>query len=279
MGYRIISDTSCDSNDELEKELRLLLVPFKISIEGKEFIDDDSLNLKDYIDEMIKSKEPIKTSCPSPFDYMEKLEQCEEEEIFIVTISSKLSGSYNSAIIARDEFLKEHPDKKVYVVDSKSASAGQLSVVLKIDELLKENISFDEKVSKIEQMVEKNITFFILESFDNLMKNGRIKKTAGLIATALNIRPIMKGENGEIGIHEISRGFKKSLLKLSKEIGNFADGLEGKILVISHVDGLEKAEFLAEKAKELYKFKDILIVHTKGLATGYADNGGIVVGI
>lgn len=279
MDYRIIADTSCDISEELEKKLRVLLVSFKIDIEDVEYVDDENLNLNEFKEAMKQTKKPVRTSCPSPYDYLEKLNQCEEDKILIVTISEILSGSNNAAVIAREEFLKEHPEKQVYIINSKSASAGQLSLLLKIDKIMKENLRFDEQIEKIENAVEDNHTFFILENLDNLIKNGRIKKTTGLIATALNIRPIMKAtREGEITIHEINRGFKKSLLKLAKEIGNIAENLEERILVISHADGLEKAQLLAEKAKELYKFKDILIVHTKGLATGYADIGGIVVG-
>lgn len=279
MNYRIISDTSCDINEELEKELRVLLVPFKIDIEGVENVDDKNLDINDFIEQMRKTQNPIKSACPSPFDYLEKLEECEENTLLIVTISSKLSGSHNSAMIAKTEFEKEHPNKKVYIIDSKSASAGQLSVLLQAHKIMEQDKSIEDKISEIENAVDRNHTFFILESLDNLVKNGRIKKTAGLIANALNIRPTMTSINGEIEIHEINRGFKKSLMKLAKELGTIVDDIEERILVISHVDALEKAQLLAEKAREVCKFKDVLIVHTKGLATGYADIGGIVVGV
>ncbi|WP_455257086.1 DegV family protein [Peptoniphilus asaccharolyticus] len=279
MSYRIVADTSCDISPELEEKLRVLLVSFKIAIEGVEYVDDENLDLNVFMEAMKASKNPIRTSCPSPYDYIEKLNECEEDRIIIVTISELLSGSNNAAVIAREEYLREHPDKQVYIVNSKTASAGQLSLILKIDEIMKEEISFEAQIEKIEEAVGNNETFFILENLDNLIKNGRIKKATGLIATALNIRPIMKADkNGDIEIHEINRGFKKSLLKLAKELGSLADNLEERILVISHAEGLEKAQMLADKVKELHNFKDILIVHTKGLATGYADMGGIIVG-
>lgn len=278
MSYKIISDTSCDCTQQLEKEWNLSLVPFKIRIEDEDFIDDDNLNLEDFINKMMKSKHPVKTSCPSPFDYMSELEKAEEDNIFIVTISSSLSGSYNAACVARDEFIKNNPKKNVYVVNSKSASAGQTSVVRYINELIKEDSSFEEKVKSINNFVDKNNTYFILESLENLIKNGRIKKSAGLIANVLKIRPIMRGVNGEIELYEMNRGFRKSLSKLADALGSICDSIEERTLIISHVNSLDKAKFFEKKVKELYKFKDIIIVHTKGLASAYADNGGIVIG-
>lgn len=279
MDYRIVSDSSCDLTKELENEMRVLLVPFKISIDEKEYIDEDGINLEEFMLDMENSPNPIVTSCPSPYDYLEKLNMCEEDNIVILTISAKLSGSNNAAQIAKAEYEKEHPNKKVAVIDSKSASAGQVSLLLKIDNIMKKDLSFEEKITQIEKAADENITFFILEQFDNLIKNGRMKKATGIIANALKIRPIMKSDDGEIIIHEINRGFKKSLLKLAQEVGNFADNIEETILVISHADAMEKAMLFSEKVKELYKFKDILIVGTKGLATGYAERGGIVVGL
>lgn len=279
MDYRIVSDSSCDLTKELENEMRVLLVPFKISIDEKEYIDEDGINLEEFMLDMENSPNPIVTSCPSPYDYLEKLNMCEEDNIVILTISAKLSGSNNAAQIAKAEYEKEYPNKKVAVIDSKSASAGQVSLLLKINNIMKKDLSFEDKITQIEKAADENNTFFILEQFDNLIKNGRMKKATGIIANALKIRPIMKSDDGEIIIHEINRGFKKSLLKLAQEVGNFADNIEETILVISHADAMEKAMLFSEKVKELYKFKDILIVGTKGLATGYAERGGIVVGL
>ncbi|WP_036729631.1 DegV family protein [Peptoniphilus mikwangii] len=279
MDYRIVVDTGCDITEEMEREMNILSVPFKITVDDVEFVDDENINLDEFLDSMIKSNNPIRTSCPSPYDYLEKLNKCEEKNIFVVTISSKVSGSYNSAVIAKNDYVSEHPDKNVFIVDSKSASAGQTSVVLKLWEIINEASSFEEKTKKITTEVDNNKTFFILESLDNLIKNGRIKKTAGLIANILNIRPIMTTDDGDICLFEMNRGFKKSLSKLANAIGNVASNLEEKVLVISHVDALEKAKDLEKKVRELYKIKDVIIIHTRGLSSGYADNGGIVIGL
>ena len=275
--FKIISDSSCDLTKEEINDLGVSYVPFKITIDGKEFIDDYDFNLTDFLTDMENTKNPITTSCPSPFDYMEEIEKNKDRDIYLVTISSKLSGSFNAAQVAAKGAKEKYPDINIGLIDSKSASAGQTRVVLKLLEYLKENNSFEETMDKITKYIDEQITMFVLESMQNLIKNGRIKKSAGLIANVLNIRPIMRSNDGEIELYEMNRGMKKSLDKLMIAIGKLSKNTENGVLSISHVNAKERAESFAQKAKELYNFKDIVVRQTNGLSAGYADVGGIVI--
>lgn len=275
--FKIISDSSCDLTKEEINDLDVSYVPFKITIDGKEFIDDYDFNLNDFLTDMENTKKPITTSCPSPFDYMEEIEKNKDRDIYLVTISSKLSGSFNAAQVAAKGAKEKYPDINIGLIDSKSASAGQTRVVLKLLEYLKENNSFEETMDKITKYIDSQITMFVLESMQNLIKNGRIKKSAGLIANVLNIRPIMMSKDGEIELYEMNRGMKKSLDKLMLAIGKLNKNTENGVLSISHVNAKERAESFAQKAKELYNFKDIVVRQTNGLSAGYADIGGIVI--
>lgn len=275
--FKIISDSSCDLTKEEINDLDVSYVPFKITIDGKEFIDDYDFNLNDFLTDMENTKNPITTSCPSPFDYMEEIEKNKDRDIYLVTISSKLSGSFNAAQVAAKGAKEKYPDINIGLIDSKSASAGQTRVVLKLLEYLKENNSFEETMDKITKYIDSQITMFVLESMQNLIKNGRIKKSAGLIANVLNIRPIMMSNDGEIELYEMNRGMKKSLDKLMIAIGKLNKNKENGVLSISHVNAKERAESFAQKAKELYNFKDIVVRQTNGLSAGYADIGGIVI--
>jgi DegV family protein with EDD domain len=278
MDYKIISDTSCDLTEQMRDEYRVSYVPFKITVEDKEFIDNDDIDIQELLLDMGRSETGVRTACPAPYDYLQELEKVDEDNVFILTISKKLSASYNSAVIAAKEYKQKNPKKNVYVVDSQSASAGQTSVFFKMIGILENEDNFDLAVEKIEDAVKDNFTFFVLESLDNLIKNGRIGKVSGLLANVLNVRPIMKGKEGEITLYEMNRGFKRALSKLAEALGKVCDDLEDRVLFISHVDGLEKADQFKKKVKELYNFKDIVIIKTKGLSTCYADNGGIVIG-
>lgn len=275
MDYKIVADSSCDLNEELQKKLNISLIPFNISVDDEEFIDNENLDTKELIKAMKNSPNPVKTSCPSPGDFLGKFKQA--KDIFAITISANLSGTYNSAKLARQMALDEDPDKFIHVFDSKSASIGETLVALKIDELVKEKLSNLEIVETVENYISEMKTFFILESLDNLIKNGRISKTKGLIASVLNFKPIMgSDEDGNIRLVENHRGTKKSFNRLVEIIGETRDDFADKVLAISHANALDKALDLKEKIEKLYNFKEILIVETKGLSTAYAYDGGVI---
>ena len=275
MDYKIVADSSCDLNKELEEKLDVKLVPFKIDIDENSFIDNKDLDLLDFKKTMKASPNPIRTSCPSPGDFAEEYKKA--ENIFVVTISSQLSATYNSAILAKDMILEEFPDKFVHVFDSKSASIGETLTALKIDELIKEKLSNLEIVEKVEAYIEEMTTYFISESLDNLIKNGRISKTKGLIANILNLKPLMGANNeGEIVLVENHRGSKKAFKRLVEIIGESKVNFEDRILAISHADALDRANQLKEEIQEKYNFKDVIIVETKGLSTAYVNHQGII---
>lgn len=275
--YKIISDSSCDLNKDEIKNMNVSYVPFKITIDGKEYVDDNNFNLSEFLNHMKNSPNPIKTSCPAPFEYMQEIERNKDKDIYLVTISSKLSGSFNAAQVAAEEAREKYPEIKIGLIDSKSASAGQTRTVLKLLDYLKEDSTFEETMDKIKEFIDSQITMFVLESLQNLIKNGRIKKSAGLIANVLNIRPIMESNDGEIELYEMNRGMKKSLERLALAVGKEKKDNSNNIICISHVDAKERADNLAQRFRELYKPKDIIVRQTNGLSAGYADIGGIVI--
>lgn len=277
MKYKIIADSSCDLNEELKKKLKISLVPFKIDVDNKKFVDDESLDTMELIDAMKKSPNPVRTSCPSPGDFVEEYKSADADNIFVVTISGNLSGTYNSAILAQNMLKEEEPNKFVHVFDSKSASVGETLVAIKIQELIEEKVGNLEIIEKVGKYIKEMKTYFVLESLDNLIKNGRISKTKGLIANVLNLKPIMGSDgDGNITLVENVRGSKKAFKRLVELIGETGEKLEEKILAISHANALERAEELKKEIQQRYKFKDIILVKQAGLSTAYANEGGII---
>ncbi|WFA10290.1 DegV family protein [Tissierella sp. Yu-01] len=275
MLYKIVADSSCDLNEDLVKKVDISLVPFKIDVDDHSFIDDESIDVPKLIKEMNSSPNPIKTSCPSPGDFAAEYE--DGENVFVVTISEQLSGTYNSAILAKDMAIEKSPNKFIHVFNSKSASVGETLTALKIKECIDNKLSNSQIVEKVEKFIEDMKTYFISENLDNLIKNGRISKTKGLIINALNIVPVMRAtENGNIDLVDKARGSKKAFKKLVDIIGESGVNFEERILAISHANALQKALDLKEDLKK-YNFKDIIIVQTKGLSTGYVNDGGIIV--
>lgn len=275
MNYKIVADSSCDLNEELKESLNISLVPFKIDVDDKKFIDDEGMDTMELIDAMKNSPNPVRTSCPSPGDFVSEYKK--SDNIFAVTISAQLSGTYNSAVLAKDMIREEEPEKFVHVFDSKSASIGETLIAMKIQELIEKKLNNLEIVEKVESYINGMKTFFILESLDNLIKNGRISRTKGLIANVLNLKPIMGStDNGEIKLVENVRGTKKAFKRLVEIIGETGEKFEEKILAISHVNAFERAEELKREIQSRYNFKDIVLVKTAGLSTAYANDGGII---
>jgi len=276
MNLKVIADSSNDMNENIEKKFPIEIIPFKLYIDDVEYVDDKKLDVYKFIDKMVKSPNIPRSACPSPDDFMKAFDN--NVDNFVVTISSKLSGTYNSAVLAKNMFLEDKFKKFIYIFDSKSASIAETLISMKIFELKEKNISNDNIIEKVEKYIDDMKTFFISESLDNLMKNGRISKFAGTVASVLKIKPIMTtNKDGEIILFEKSRGSKRALKRLSDIIVEKAGDTTNKILAISHVNNEKSALWLKEEVSKKSNFKDIIIVQTKGLSSLYCDNKGIIV--
>ena len=276
---KIITDSGCDFSADMKqkKGINIERVPLSLQIENKNFIDDDDLNLDDFIEEMSNSKATPKTAAPSPQLYMDKF--AGDDSVFAITISSKLSASYQNAVIAMDMFLnlEENKNKFIHVFDSLSASIGQTMIAMKINEFINNNFKENEIVEKINNFIGGMKTFILLEKYDNLVKNGRINPYIAKIASMLSIKPICHGVNGEMALLDKARGTQKAMIKLAEIIA--ADNLDfkSKILGISYVKCLDKAISLKDEILKRAPFKDVILTSAGGLVTTYADMGGMVI--
>lgn len=278
MNIGIIGDSCCDLSSEMQSKLQADLIPLKITVGGKVFVDDKNIDLAQLRAAIHESKTAATTACPSPEDYadaMRKYNSC-----MVITISSKLSGSYNSAMVAKGLVEEENPSKKIHVCDSKSASSGEVQIALLIRELDEQGLTFDEVVTRVEENIANTRTLFVLEDLSTLMKNGRLNKVVGTVATLLSLRPIM-GENGsgEISMIDKVRGTQKALGRLTELIGEYTAGCAAKSvrLVLSHCNAQERGESLSDMImRQCPAISEVLLVATKGLATVYANEGGVI---
>lgn len=275
MAVKIVADSSCDLNEELKAELKVDIAPLILQLADKSFVDDESLDVRQYIKEMSSCEIAPKTACPSPDDYMRRYEG--PESTFVVTLSSFLSGSYNSAVLAKNMFLEEVGSKFIHVFDSLSASCGETLITLKINDLGKLNFSDAEIVEKVTKYIKEMKTYFVLESLEHLAKAGRLNPIVAKVASMLSIKPIMAGDEGKIKLVEKVRGYKKALNRLAEIIGEEGKNLEDKVLGIAHCNCLDRALQFKETVMQKYNFKDIIIVETRGLSSTYADDGGIII--
>lgn len=276
MSIKIVADSSCDLNEDLKRELGVTLVPFTLQISEIDYRDDESLDVKAMLKEMAACPTSPKTACPSPNDFIKAYEG--PESVFAVTISSALSGTYESAMLAKKILLENTEDKFVHVFDSFSASIAETLISVKIFELAKKSCDNLQIVEKVNEYISSMKTFFLLESLVNLMKNGRLGKVKGTIASLLNIKPVMGAtEDGDIKLVESVRGYRRAFMRFAEIIGEQGEKLEEKVIGIAHCNCLERAEEFKSELMKRYKFKDIIIVETAGLSSVYANQGGIIV--
>ena len=275
MKFKILADSSCDVTEDLQKKTGVELIPLTMRLGEKIYKDDKSLDIREYIKAMKEYKSHPKTSCPSIQDFMDKFR--EGDNVFVVTISSRLSGTYNAAVQAKNIIREELSDKFIHVFDSKSAAIGETMVHLNIHEYIKKNLENAEIVEKVTRYIEEMKTFFLLEDLDNLTKAGRLNPIVAKAANILSIKPVMGAHDGSIRLVSKVRGYKRAFQRLIDVIGEEGTHLEDKVLGISHCNCLHRAQRLKEEIQKRYPFKDIIIAEMGGLSSTYANQGGLVI--
>lgn len=277
MPIQLIADSCCDVTPAMKRLLGLSIASLNITVGEEHYRDDESLNTLALIAKMKACKTPPTTACPTPEEYAALMRQ--ERESFVITLSSKLSGSYNAACVGRQLALEENPDLRIHVFDSESAAAGETRIALFLRDLIDAGMDFDSIVEKTTAFIATMKTHFVLEDLSHLVKNGRISKAAGLLGTMLNIRPIM-GENGhgEIIPLEKVRGTANSMRRLVEIVASETSQAAGLTLVLSYCNCLERAQELKKMfLSQCSAIKEVIMVPTNGISTVYADDGGIVV--
>ena len=233
-----------------------------------------------YVEEFLKKVADYpfcpKSSCPSPEKFLEAYHD-EAEEIYAVTLSSHLSGSYNSAELAKNLYAERYGEKKIHVVDSESASCGETQLVEKIIACKEEGLSFEETVKLVETFKREMRTYFVLDNLETLRKNGRLSGVKALVASTLSIKPVMVGNLGVIEQKGQAIGINKALAKMAdclvKDVGNPQE----RTLMITHCNCPERAEFMRSLMEKRASFREALIMDTAGVSSMYANDGGVIV--
>lgn len=274
MEYKIIVDSCCDLTQELKESSDIKAIPLTMRLGSKAFIDDASLCLKSFMAQMTMCTEKVGSASPAPILYQEAVDS--EKTNFIVTLSEKLSGSYASAVLAK-KLAEESGDRDIHVFNSKSASAGETLIILKLKEFIAAGLSKSQIIQKTQKFIDEMKTYFVLDNYDNLLKNGRLSRVQGALIQILNIKLIMGADgDGNIALFKKARGIKQMITNLMDMISNSGKKTDSETLVISHCNNQSMAQQLREEIKCRFNFKNILIVATGGLSSMYADNKGIV---
>ena len=277
MTWKIVADSGCDYREitDLANQTKFESVPLTIQIDNEIFVDNAHLNIDGMMEKMYATSSASKSACPSPDDYLRSFEGA--ENIFVVTITGSLSGSHNSAQLAKKLFLEENPTANIHVIDSLSAGGEVDLIVRKLNDLIKEGLSFEQVVEAISHYQANTKLLFVLAKVDNLVKNGRLSKLIGAVVGLLNIR--MVGEASATGTLELlqkARGAKKALTAAVDEV--LKAGYKGGRIIIAHRNNEKFCQQFTEAIKEKFPAADISFLPTSGLCSFYAEEGGLLMG-
>ena len=270
---KIIADSSADI--KAVEGVCFQSVPMTIRAGGRDFVDNEQLDTAAMLDFLASHNGPSGTACPGPENWMSAFEGA--DEIFVVCITGSLSGTWSSAMAARELYLQAHPDVKIHVFDSLSTGPEMLLLIEKLASLIREGKPFDEICAAGEEYLSSTHLLFILRSVHNLAQNGRVSK---LVAGAIGILGIqilaVASEQGTIEPIEKCRGDKKARSALVQEM--YERGYRGGKVRISHAQNSEAAIAIERALRERFPLADIKTRLCGGLCSYYAERGGVIVG-
>ena len=276
MKWRIIADSSCDifDLDHKPQNLYFSTVPFVITVDDKDFVDNEDLDVRELVAAMASSKKSF-TSCPSPAEWIREFG--EEGDVFAVTISANLSGSYNSACTAKEMILENDPDRKIEILNSRGTGPSLNMIIYKLRELISRGLTYEEVKQEIHKYMEDHKLIFALSSYHNLVNNGRMPKIAGIVLGHLGLWGVgIASEEGTIKMKKIAKGGKRTLQVIMSDLKERVADKE--CVVISHCENDEFARNLKIAVEKAYADMEVRIMRTRGLCSYYAERGGIIVG-
>ncbi len=276
MRYKIVVDSCCELPDNYKKDSRFEIVPLGLEVGDYIIQDDANFNQREFLQKVADYPQCPKSSCPSPERFREAYHDG-AEEIYVVTLSSHLSGSYNSAELGRSLYSEKYGEKKIHVVDSESASCGETQLVEKIIACKEAGLGFEETVKAVETFKRKMRTYFVLDNLETLRKNGRLSGVKALVASTLNIKPVMVGNLGVIEQKGQAIGINKALAKMADCIVGDVEEPEERTLMITHCNCPERAEFMRGLMEKRASYKRVLVMDTAGVSSMYANDGGVIV--
>lgn len=278
MKWKIIADSGCDLREieQLAADTQYVNVPLTIQIGDTTYVDDDTLDCDAMMEAMYASSEKTSSACPSSMAYMEAFEGA--ENVLVVTITGTLSGSYNSAMVAKGIYQEQHPDVNIHVFNSLSTAGVMCLLVEKLNQLIAEGHDFQTVVEKgTEYLQQHTRLLFVLARVDNLVKNGRLNKLVGKVVGLLNIRLVGKAsDEGTLELLHKPRGQKKAVEAAVSEM--LAAGYQGGKVIFSQRNNESICEQIMSRIREQFPEAQAKILPTSGLCSYYAEEEGILFG-
>ena len=279
MRWMIVADSSCDlaiKGLQVPEETGFATVPLSVLVGDREFIDNEELDVQEQRQALAAHQGKTSSACPAPELWAEKFRQADYS--VAVTMTSALSGTYNSALIGKEMVLEKFPDKKIHVIDTRSTAGHMVVLCKKISRLIGEGLDFDEVCRQADICNKETCLLFTLQSYETLVKNGRMNRFVGMVATKMNIRAVGKAtEAGELGMITKERGETGAFRALVKQMAKMK-AMEDLDVYIHHCMNKQGADMVAKLVEEHYPTCRPHILPCRGLTSYYAENGGILAG-
>jgi DegV family protein with EDD domain len=281
MAVKIITDSSCDLPDELLNRYNIEMIPLKVTFDDHDtYLDRFEISPAEFVKKMQASKTLPKTSAPDPQTFITSFEKGlkEAEEIIFVSLSSALSSTHQTALMASEMI----GSKNIQVFDSLTASLGTGIAAIKAVCMAAQGLTANAIMEQLNAIRKTREVLFTLDTLENVVRGGRLSSFEGMAGTLLNIKPILRGNSDGVPVVvEKVRGRKKAIHRLVSMLGELqGDNVREKLIGISHVSCSEEAQKLAQAIKEMYSPKQEIIISEMGATLGtYAGVGGLMINI
>lgn len=275
--WKIVADSGCDYKELANPAPDTLfeIVPLTVRIENQHFLDDAGLDIDQMMTVMYASSDAAGSACPSPQAY--EAAYAGADNVIVLTLTGSLSGSYNSARVAKEMFLEEHPDVNIHLIDTLSAGGEMDLLVGEINRLIASGLDYAGVVSAISEYQKRTKLLFVLAKVNNLVKNGRLSKLVGAVVGLLNIRMVGEASSdGKLELLQKARGHKKSVTTAFDEI--LKAGYKGGRIVIAHRNNEKFCQQFSDLVRNMYPNALIEALPTSGLCSFYAEENGLLMG-
>lgn len=256
MGIRIITDSICDVPKDYVERYNIRVIPLTVNFGDESYKDGIDLTLQEFLTKLEKAETLPTTSQVPPADFLEvyKEEIDSGNSVISIHASSQLSGTYNSAVIAKEQMAEEH----IHVIDTTAITLGAGMLVIKAARLAEEGMAQEEIVKEIDAGKQKLEHMIIVDTLKYLHKGGRLSLSASVLGSILNIKPILTVVEGKLELFGKARGIKKAIMAVLDTIKENDWTLDDKVVGINHIADLPHMKLLEEELKKRYNIKEII---------------------
>ena len=273
--YTLFCDSTCDLPDERLAKMDCKIIPLTFEIDGKSYTTEE-ISMQEFY-RMMREDAVTKTSqiavgvCEDAFE--EEVKQ--GRDVLYIAFSSGLSGTYNSALMARDNVLEKYPDAKIVIIDSLSASSGEGLLLIYAEQKKREGMTIDQLASWVEVNRFHICHVFTVDDLKYLFRGGRVSRAAAIAGSVLGIKPVLNVDNdGHLIPQDKVRGRKQSINRLGQMIRERAGNNLNKIVTMSHGDCIEDAKYAEKMMKEIFGDDTEVVIAYTGPVIGAHSGPG-----